>query len=138
MRNCSRNSSGRVGRLGWVAATVVVVISLPSAGCSKPRIAAPPVDRRAASELREKLVVASVGGGATEAAAATGTGWGSLKGRFLFVGAPPAPKPLVVDKDTEVCTKAGVKLLDRSLLVDASSKGLADVVVFARKTSRVK
>jgi hypothetical protein len=31
-----------------------------------------------------------------------------------------------------------VKLLDRSLLVDPSSKGLANVVVFARKTTRVK
>ena len=31
-----------------------------------------------------------------------------------------------------------MKLLDRSLLVDPSSKGLANVVVFARKTSRVK
>ena len=30
------------------------------------------------------------------------------------------------------------KLFDRSLLVDPSSKGLANVVVFARKTSRVK
>ena len=32
----------------------------------------------------------------------------------------------------------GMKLVDRSLLVDPSSKGLANVVVFARKTSRVK
>jgi hypothetical protein len=31
-----------------------------------------------------------------------------------------------------------MKLLDRSLLVDPSSKGLANVVVFARKTTRVK
>jgi hypothetical protein len=71
-------------------------------------------------------------------AAATGTGWGSLKGRFTFAGAAGQPKPLVVDKDTEVCSKGGMKLLDRSLLIDPSSKGLANVVVFARKTSRVK
>jgi hypothetical protein len=71
-------------------------------------------------------------------AAATGTGWGTLKGRFTFAGTPAQPKALVVDKDTEVCSMGGMKLLDRSLLVDSSSKGLANVVVFARKTSRVK
>jgi len=56
----------------------------------------------------------------------------------MFAGASPQPKPLVVDKDTEVCSMGGMKLLDRSVLVDPSSKGLANVVVFARKTSRVK
>ncbi|MFM8283064.1 MAG: hypothetical protein ACKOCW_05840, partial [Planctomycetaceae bacterium] len=35
-------------------------------------------------------------------------------------------------------SKDGVKLLDRSLLVDPSGKGLANVVVFVRKASRVK
>jgi hypothetical protein len=43
----------------------------------------------------------------------------------------------VADKDTEVCGKM-TKLFDRSLLVDPSSKGLANVVVFVRKSSRVK
>ena len=71
-------------------------------------------------------------------AAPTGTGWGTLKGRFVFAGSPAGGKPLVVDKDTEVCSKDGLKLLDRSLLVDPGSKGLANVVVFARKTTRVK
>ena len=61
-----------------------------------------------------------------------------LKGRFTFAGAAPQGKPLVVDKDTEVCSMGGMKLIDRSLLVDPSTKGLANVVVFARKTSRVK
>jgi hypothetical protein len=76
------------------------------------------------------------GGGAGEQV--SGTGWGTLKGRFTFAGAVGDPKALVVDKDTEVCSKGGMKLVDRSLLVDTSSKGLANVVVFARKTSRVK
>ena len=44
----------------------------------------------------------------------------------------------MVDKDTEVCSKGGMKLYDRSLTLDPSTKGLANVVVFARKTSRVK
>ena len=80
---------------------------------------------------------AASGGGATVEAAATGTGWATLKGRFVFAGTPAAAKALVADKDTEVCGKAA-KLFDRSLLVDGSSKGLANVVVFVRKASRVK
>jgi hypothetical protein len=56
----------------------------------------------------------------------------------VFAGTPAEAKALAVDKDTEVCSKDGVKLLDRSLLVDASSKGLANVVLFVRKSSRVK
>jgi hypothetical protein len=71
------------------------------------------------------------------AAAATGTGWATLKGRFVFAGTPGAPRALVADKDTEVCGHTA-KLFDRSLAVDPSTKGLANVVVFARKTGRVK
>ncbi|NDC54769.1 MAG: hypothetical protein EBZ74_10925 [Planctomycetia bacterium] len=101
------------------------------------RIETPGADTEAAGKIRATLVSASSGGGET-AAASTGTGWGTLKGRFVFAGTPGAPKALLADKDTEVCSKGGMKLLDRSLLVDGSTKGLANVVVFARKTSRVK
>jgi len=119
------------------AATVVCGV-LSCAGCGQARVASPGADAEAAGRIRATLVSASSAGRTEQAAAATGTGWGSLKGRFTFAGAASQPKPLVVDKDTEVCSMGGMKLLDRSLLVDPSSKGLANVVVFARKTSRVK
>ncbi|MCX7413608.1 MAG: hypothetical protein NTW36_09270 [Planctomycetia bacterium] len=101
------------------------------------RVESPTADVDAAKQLRVVLASTTAAGGGA-AAAASGTGWGTLKGRFVFAGDPGAPKPLNADKDMEVCSKAGMKLLDRSLLVDPSSKGLANVVVFARKTSRVK
>jgi hypothetical protein len=116
---------------------LVAVIAVAS-GCTADRVASPAADAEAAQQLRVTLASAGGAAGAGEAAAATGTGWGTLKGRFTFAGSPGAPKPLVVDKDTEVCSKAGMKLLDRSLLVDPSTKGLANVVVFARKASRVR
>ena len=120
-------------------ALIVVGCAVASVGCGRSRVAAPGADVEAAGKIRATLVSASVNAGGTTAdAAATGTGWGTLRGRFVFAGAPPQAKPLVVDKDTEVCSVGGMKLLDRSVLVDASSKGLANVVVFARKTSRVK
>ncbi len=129
MQACSTNSFSVV-----CLATVIAVAS----GCTADRVAAPSADAEAAKQLR--VTLASTGGAAAagDAAASTGTGWGTLKGRFVFAGTPGAPKPLVADKDTEVCSKAGMKLLDRSLLVDPSTKGLANVVVFARKASRVK
>jgi hypothetical protein len=108
-------------------------------GCGDGRVSQPVVDTDAADRVRTSLVTSA--GAAVETgseATATGTGWGTLKGRFVFAGVPAEAKALVVDKDTEVCTKDGVKLLDRSLLVDPSSKGLANVVVFVRKSSRVK
>jgi len=106
-------------------------------GCGPQRVAAPVADVAAAKAIREGLVtsVAAVAG-AGEATVA-GTGWASLQGRFVFAGDPGQPRPLAADKDMEVCGKSE-KLFDRSLRVDTSSKGLADVVVFVRKSSRVK
>ncbi|MFN5755288.1 MAG: hypothetical protein ACK54F_10485 [Planctomycetia bacterium] len=129
MQACSTNSFSIV-----CLATVIAVAS----GCTADRVAAPSADAEAAKQLRVTLASTAGSAAAGDAAASTGTGWGTLKGRFVFAGTPGAPKPLVADKDTEVCSKAGMKLLDRSLLVDPSTKGLANVVVFARKASRVK
>ena len=120
------------------AATIVCGV-LSCVGCGPSRVVAPGADAEAAGKIRGTLVSASSAGASAEAVtAATGTGWGTLKGRFTFAGTPAQPKALVVDKDTEVCSMGGMKLIDRSLLVDPSTKGLANVVVFARKTSRVK
>ena len=110
---------------------------LLAVGCAENRFPAPEADVQAALQIRATLEsVATTQGSQT--AAATGTGWGTLTGRFIFAGTSPTPKALVIDKDTEVCAKGGMQLVDRSLLVDPSTKGLANVVVFARKTTRVK
>jgi len=62
--------------------------------------------------------------------------WASLKGRFVYDGTPLAAKVLDTSgKDSETCAKH--KITDESLLVDSASKGIANVLVFARKTSRV-
>jgi len=144
MPTCSRNerSAGVRAALtdGTPRATTLLcsLILLVGTGCGDGRVGQPAADVDAAAIVRTSLVSASGGkeeGGAS--VASTGSGWGTLKGRFVFNG-PVDSKALVVDKDTEVCTKDGVKLLDRSLLVDSSSKGLANVVLFVRKSSRVK
>jgi hypothetical protein len=117
---------------------VVLLAGLTASGCAPERVVAPVADAVAAARIREGLktvaVAAPVGGDAAPAS----TGWATLTGRFTFAGSPGAAKALVVDKDMEVCTAGGRKLYDRSLVVDPATKGLANVVVFARKTSRVK
>jgi hypothetical protein len=128
----------RVFALNGVVMVGAIGMVVTAMGCGSSRVTAPGADAEAADRIRATLVSAAKASEGTAAAAATGTGWGTLKGRFTFAGSVSQPKPLVVDKDTEVCSMGGMKLVDRSLLVDSSSKGLANVVVFARKTSRVK
>jgi hypothetical protein len=140
MRICSRNKPVDCGAAASFRAPLVAALGacLMTFGCSPERVSTPGADAVRAEQLRATLASATGGGNAGEAVASTSTGWGTLKGRFLFAGSPGEPKPLMVDKDTEICSKAGVKLVDRSLLVDPATKGLANVVVFARKASRVK
>jgi hypothetical protein len=106
---------------------VAIAAAAAAVGCGAQRLDSPRANAAAVATIREGL----------KGASPTGTGWATLKGRFAFAGAPGQPKALVVDKDTEVCGKAS-KLFDQSLRVDGSTKGLADVVVFVRKASRVK
>src|SRR5262245_60758067 len=74
----------------------------------------------------------SGGGGKTVAAEATskGTDWGSLKGVFVYQGTPPALKALSTGgKDPGVCDVHPVP--DQSLVVHDSTKGIANIVVYA-------
>ena len=122
-------------------ALVCVLVSgatLAVTGCGGPTVAGPRPDFVAAAQLRATLASSAGESGEAAVETAQGTGWATLKGRFVFTGSAGQAKPLIVDKDTEVCSKDGMKLFDRSLLVDDSSKGLANVVVFLRKSSRVK
>jgi hypothetical protein len=66
---------------------------------------------------------------------ATGTGWGSLKGVFHFAGDVPTAGVLSTGgKDVAVC---GQDIPIQTLVVDRSTKGIANIVVYARKVSRI-
>lgn len=58
------------------------------------------------------------------------SGWGTLRGRFVFDGEPPPRARLDVNKDIEVCGKT--PLFDESLIVDETTKGVMNVVVYLR------
>ncbi len=87
-------------------------------GCGRPLPNDPAPNMEAASKIRATLVSASksTGGGeatATEAAPQA-TGAGAIKGRFVYEGQAPAPSPISVTKDQEVCGQH--HLMDESLL----------------------
>ena len=103
-------------------------------GCSEAVAINPKPDIKLADDLRK----GSGGGGdasAAQAAQPTGTGWGALKGKFVFAGEAPAAAFLSTGgKDGAVC---GQQVPNQLLVVDSGNKGIANVVVFARKVSRV-
>jgi hypothetical protein len=76
-------------------------------------------------------------GADSAAAAATGTGWGTLKGRFTYPDEPPTMPPYGVNKDQSVCAPGGQAPPQEFLLVDPSSKGIANVVIYPRRVARV-
>jgi hypothetical protein len=104
--------------------------SVMLSGCGRSAVAGPQANREAVLAIREKLKSGEAAAAGEESAASTGTGWGTLKGTFKFVGTPPAASPLNVDKDTEVCGK-GAAIMDNSLLV-GSGGGISNVVIYAR------
>jgi plastocyanin len=95
------------------------------------------VDLEAAEAIRVELVSGKSGGG-DGPAAAVGTGWATLKGSFrLEEGASYRQRrPLDVNKDIGVCKPGGKPVLDQAMLV-GDNRGIANVVVFLRKASRV-
>ncbi len=106
------------------------LLAVAASGCARQVAADPRPDAAAAKDIREKLV-AKAGGGAAVAVqeAKKRTGWGTLKGRFVFDGPAPMPAALAVNKDLEVCGQH--KLYDESLVV-GSDGGLANVVLWLK------
>ncbi len=112
-------------------AAIGLLAIIPLVGCTRKQSNDPPAQLAVVQELRKS---ATGGAAATTQAAATGTGWGTLKGRFVFDGSPAAPGKLDINKDIEVCGKHTI--VDESLIV-GPNKGLANVAVFLRNKTRV-
>jgi hypothetical protein len=115
------------------------LVLLAVAGCQRNLPPTPRVDAAVAVRLRETLLAASQSSGEEAAGEqqATGEGWSTLRGRFLLAGEAPSRPRLVVTRDTEVCSPGGREVLSEALLVDSATRGIANVVVFARDVRRV-
>lgn len=87
----------------------------------------------------DKIRTALTGEAAGEAgpAAATGTGWATLKGTFTFEGDPPKMPLYDANKDPATCDPGGQAPPQEYLVVDEATHGIAHIAVYARKVSRV-
>jgi hypothetical protein len=93
-------------RLGIACCGLASAFVLAPRPAARPAHASPPVAPAVAN-------VVSAGGD-----------YGKVKGRLVWGGDnAPAPKPLDVNKDTNVCGKGGA-LVDRKLVVDPKTKGV--------------
>lgn len=119
--------------IGLLALAVVI-----SSGCDRPPALGRVADMKDAEVIRVAFTAGQTGeGSGTAAAGPVGTGWGTLKGKFVFAGDPPQMSPYNVNKDQEVCMPGGQAPLQETLLVDSASGGIKNIVVFLRDASRV-
>lgn len=99
------------------------------AGCQRVGADDPRPDWNRVTEIREGTEVA-----ATAETAPTATGWGTLKGRFVWNGPAPQLEPLSTGgKDVQACGTAA----PNETIVIGQDNGLQNVVIFARRVSRV-
>jgi hypothetical protein len=117
-------------------AALLIVLAPVLAGCGSRAELGPVADASSMKAIREVLVTTKTAG-ADQAAAATGTGWATLKGQFVFDGDPPQMQPYGVTKEPEICTINGTPPLQETLVVAPGSKAIKNVVVFLRDASRV-
>ncbi|QDT00166.1 cupredoxin domain-containing protein [Adhaeretor mobilis] len=103
-------------------------------GCQPSTDLGPVPSQAAAEKIREQLSGDSEGGGGGEAAE-VGTGWATLKGRFTFEGQAPEMPAYNVTSDQATCASGGAP--KQETIVVGSDGGLANVVLFLRKASRV-
>jgi len=122
---------------GWFGPGLLVLAI--ATGCGHPSELGKVANPAAALKIRQSLEAGSdASSGSTAAAPVTAsTGWATLKGRFTFVGDPPKMGPYAVNKDLATCAPGGKPPLQETLLVDDSTRGIANVAIFLRKAPRV-
>ena len=119
------------------AMLMLLSVILVTTGCRPSEDIGPVAEPTSVAKIRESLSSGAGEGGSAQAAAPTGTGWATLKGKFIYDGTPPTMEPYNVNKDQVTCTINGQAPLQETLLVDADTKGIANVAVYVRKVSRV-
>jgi plastocyanin len=132
-----RNNNWRINAIAMFGCAMP---ALAVVGCESHANLGPVADARSVADIRTALAgsaqAATAGTGGT-AAAATGTGWGTIKGRFVFDGTPPKMAPYAVTKDQATCAPGGHTPLQETLVVDSGTGGIKYIAVFLREASRV-
>jgi hypothetical protein len=122
-----------LNRFELVACLAVVALVAPAVGCNGDSLA----DVKARGSVVTKMREIDAGTGGPGAGGGGGDGWGTLVGRFTFNGTPPGQgNNGAFDKAKDPkCGIDGVK--DETLVVDGSSKGIANIVIYVTETDRV-
>lgn len=117
---------------------LLLLLVLPtSIGCQRADELGPVASVQTVSTIREAFSSGAGEAGAGGAVASTGTGWATLRGRFVFDGTPPQMSPYSVNKDMATCAPGGTPPLQETILVDSGTGGLRNVAIYVRKASRV-
>jgi plastocyanin len=124
-----------------MAVIACAAAAVVGSGCGSNAELGPVADTRSAIVIRTAFGggehAAAAGSGGAAAPAATGTGWATLKGRFVFDGTLPKMAPYAVTKDQATCAPGGKTPLQETLVVDSGSGGIKNIAVYVREASRV-
>jgi hypothetical protein len=111
--------------------------ALALAGCNEQADLGPVADAATVEAYRTAFAAAGASEEGGEAAGPTGTGWATIRGQFVFDGAPPQRPPYNVTKEHSICTTGGTPPPQETLLVDSASGGIKNVAVYLRDAARV-
>lgn len=126
-------------RTWWFAASAILagLMLADMLGCGRTGDYSAPYITEAGKHEARKFREAAARGATTgvAAAASTSTGWATLKGQFRLAGGAPSLAPISTGgKDSQTC---GNQVPDTSLIVDSGNQGIANIVVYARRVSRI-
>jgi hypothetical protein len=119
----------------WLLTLAAAALCAAPLGCNRPSDLGPVATPTSVDAIRTALT----GEGAAVAgpAAATGTGWATLRGTFTYEADPPTMPPYDANKDPSTCAPGGKPPLQEYLVVDNATHGIANVAIYARSVSRV-
>jgi hypothetical protein len=117
-------------------AAMLLCMSTAAIGCNRPADLGKYANLGAAEKIRTAMAGDAAAASEGEAEA-TGTGWATIRGRFIFEGDPPQMPPYQVNKDAATCAPGGQAPPQETLVVDSATKGIANIAIYPRKVSRV-
>ena len=116
----------------WCLSCLIAGLGLIVAGCGKPQDDPRPV-MSTVETIRTRLTAASSGDGQEAVVVSEPTGYATLRGTFKLQGEPPAPSALTISKDPGVCAPGGKTVYDQNLVIDSSTKGIANILLYVDK-----
>jgi hypothetical protein len=113
---------------------LLFLMAICCVGCSNASSGSTEANMVDAMKLRKELSRGSTPAADT-GAQEQATGWSTLRGQFTLDGTPPPPVQLDVKSDLGVCAPGNKPVFEQQVVVDEATKGIANIVIFARKVA---